>query len=206
MGSYVHFMGRELPVALPYRLFEVIPFLSQARNPSRFIVFVYLFLGVAVAFALKYLYQSLDRRKVRSLVVGTASVLVFIAFFSICSVTSEVTLPHCYEVIKQDTDRFGILDMPTSWKGNAAYMMYQTMHEIPIVQGLVPRKVGTSLINNLEFENIEKRKQQLIDSRVKYIVLHKELLGAQTASAIRYHEQAFERIYSDAGQVVFRVY
>ena len=206
MGSYVHFMGRELPVMLPYRLFELIPFLSQARNPSRFIVFVYLFLGVAVAFALKYLYQSLDRRKVRSLVLGTTSVLVFIAFFSICDVTSEVTLPHCYEVIKQDTDRFGILDVPTSWKGNAAYMMYQTMHEIPIVQGLVPRKVGTSLINDLEFEDIEKRKQQLIDSHVKYIVLHKELLGAQTATAIRYHEQAFENIYSDAGQVVFQVY
>ncbi len=206
MGSYLHFAGVELPIALPYRLFEMIPLLQHARNPARLIVFVYLAMAVLAPLGMVYLIRRWKSPLIRTAVFAGISAVVFFDFFSVCTETSETSSPLCYEVIERDNGDYAILDLPTSWVGNAQYMMFQTHHNKPIVQGLVPRKIGRSLIDYLAFRDIQERRRQLIRNKVKYIVLHKKHLGAAAADAIRYHRQAFMQIYSDATQVVFQVY
>jgi len=206
MGSYLHFAGIQLPIALPYKLIEMTPLLKHARNPARLIVFVYLVLAILSPLGLIYLCKRWKLRSKRAIVFAVFSTVIFFDFFSVCTETSNTSSPLCYEVIEQDNGDYAILDLPTSWTGNAQYMMFQTFHHRPIVQGLVPRKIGRSLIDYLSFRDIQERRRQLISNKVKYIVLHKELLGAAAADAIHYHKRVFTQIYSDARQVVFQVY
>jgi hypothetical protein len=138
MGVSPHFLGHPLPLPMPYRLIKALPFFSQARNPSRIIVYAYLFLAILTAFSLRHFLSGMQT-KVRGRMVWVAIFLpVFLDFYAADTALTSVVLPPCYAVIQKDPAlNFGILELP---RDSARYMMYQTMHGIPCVQGYLGRR------------------------------------------------------------------
>jgi len=121
-------------------------------------------------------------------------------------------------LMKKDlAGHFGILELP---RDGARYMMYQTMHGIPCVQGYMGRRfektLTDSLVNDLKRLNVQKR--MLLANRVKYIVFFKKQLGwdaAKPADAkylqareliAAVYAATYEKIFSNDESVVFKVY
>lgn len=218
MGVSPHFLGRSLPLPLPYRLLHALPFFSQARNPSRIIAYAYLFLGILVALALHH-FLSASRTKFRGrMLMAAVFLLVFLDFYAADKAVTPVALPPCYAVIQKDPSaNFGILELP---RDGARYMMYQTMHGIPCVQGYLGRRFEKTLTDRLvtDTKHLDAQKKMLLASRVKYIVFFKKRLEwnaadpTDVASATERERTAalyagfYNEVFNDDAAAVFRVY
>jgi hypothetical protein len=211
-GPRLHFLGRAIPSVLPYALIRHIPILSGARAPGRMMAYAYIFLAVLVAVAFSYQLREgflRNRRWVAFLVV----LGICADFWSPCREMTPVRLPPAYAAIlgSEPAGDFGLLDLPgESSIFCARYMMYQTLHGIPIVQGYLPRKPSRSLVDSLAYDNLSAQREQLRSARVKYIVIHKQLLKQKTdageaTSPERYVEE-YGRFYEDSENLVLRVY
>lgn len=207
MGSFLHGLGWTAPIILPHTALKFTPFLLNARNPSRMIVYVYLFLSVIIAFALKHLTDSYKSGMRRNCLLATLILLLLFDYYSVRSSMTKVYLPSCYKVIKKEKGVFGILDLPGSYTAKARYMMYQTYHGFPIVQGHVSRRTDKSLIDYLVSKDLLKQKKQLIDNNVKYIIIHKRLFPKKRhMNIIKRYAKCYRLIYEDKESVVFQVY
>jgi len=218
MGVFPHFLGRSLPLPLPYRLIQALPFFSQARNPSRIIAYAYLFLGILVAFALRHFLAGRQATNRVRMAWAAIFLLVFLDFYARTTAVTPVVLPPCYAVIQKDTAAdFGILELP---RDGARYMMYQTMHGIPCVQGYIGRRFEKTLTDSLVTDGtrLDAQKRMLRAKRVKYIVLFKKRLGWNAANpadltyakerkqAEAVYAAVYEKIFSDDAAAVFKVY
>jgi hypothetical protein len=126
---------------------------------------------------------------------------------------TPVRLPPAYTAIlgREPAVDSGLLDLPGgSSIFCARYMMYQTLHGTPIVQGYLPRKPGPSLVDSLVYDDLPAQREQLHSAHVKYIVIHKQLLKQETdvgkaISPERYVEE-YGRFYEDGENLVLRVH
>jgi len=205
MGTYVHILGAKMPIMLPYSIIKYIPLLSNVRAPARNIVFVYLFLAIVIGLALKLLLDRARIKKRNYILLSFLVGLLILDYHSTSNEMTEVYLPSCYSAIDHVGD-FGILDLPAGWTESAKYMMYQTLHGIPIVQGVIPRKIGKSLQDHLEDTDLSIQKRQLIENSVKYIVIHKRLLSPGNALDISQYKETYTTIYEDENNIVYEVY
>ena len=218
MGVFPHFLGRTLPVSLPYRLLQALPFFSQARNPSRIIVYAYLFLAILTAFSLRHILAGIKQKMHGQTVWAAVFLLIFLDFYAADKAMTPVDLPRCYAVIQKDPARnFAILELPRDF---ARYMMYQTMHGIPCVQGYMGRRFEKTLTDYLvtDLKRLPAQKKMLVANRVKYIVFFKKKLdwdAANPAAAeyVKKREQmaavyakTYEKVYTDDAAFVFKVY
>ncbi len=217
MGASMHVMGVSTPVRLPYALIQAVPFLSQARAPSRNIVFAYLFLSIIAAFSLKGLFYSLKRGRGRIVIVGCITLLIFFDYYRVCRAVTPVTLPACYQILKKDGSAFGILDLPRVYRAENRYMLYQVYHGFPIVQGLVTRSVGAPSRERLDMGDLKAQKMALSRDRTRYIVIHKKFLLPESPYYsysdlqrfpvdVEAYREEYKAIYEDEDNVVFRVY
>jgi len=226
MGTNMHFVGHITPVVLPYTIIKHIPFLANARCPSRAVMYIYVFWAVIVAFSLGSILKNMTSRASRRTFLSIVTALIFLDFMFFCGETTKVYAPACYDLLKKDKDRFAILELPTAYLPSERYMMYQTKHGIPILQGAVSRRSNSSLVDRLAPDLI-KLKKQLIDNKVKYIVMHPELIFmadkatfggeekfdtayrkkyAAVRKFIQQLEKYFKIIYRDDESLVFKVY
>jgi len=218
MGVAPHFLGRSLPLPMPYRLIQALPFFSQARNPSRIIVYAYLFLAILTAFSLHHFLSGMQSKVRGQMAWAAILLLVFLDFYAADKAVTPVVLPPCYAVIQKDlAGNFGILELP---RDSARYMMYQTMHGIPSVQGYMGRRFEKTLTDSLvnDLKHLDVQKKMLLANRVKYIVFFKKQLGwdaAKPADAKYLQEReritavysaTYEKIFSNDESVVFKVY
>jgi len=218
MGVAPHFLGRSLPLPMPYRLIQALPFFSQARNPSRIIVYAYLFLAILTAFSLHHFLSGMQSKVRGRMAWAAILLLVFLDFYAADKAVTPVVLPTCYAVIQKDlAGNFGILELP---RDSARYMMYQTMHGIPSVQGYMGRRFEKTLTDSLvnDLKHLDVQKKMLLANRVKYIVFFKKQLGwdaAKPADAKYLQEReriaavyaaTYEKIFSNDESVVFKVY
>lgn len=218
MGVTPHILGKSLPFPLPYRVIQELPFFTQARSPSRIIVYAYLFLAILVAFSLKGLLTRVRPARAAKVLFGAVSLLIFFDFYSINSAMTPVVLPPCYAAIQKDPAKdFGILELP--WDG-ARYMMYQTLHGVPCVQGYMGRRLEQTLNDRLIFDlkRLPEQKLMLVENHVKYIVIHKrrltwdpvkpldqsyqQLLGRVTLV----YSRTYKKIYEDEQAATYKVY
>jgi len=110
----------------------------------------------------------------------------------------------------QTDESFGVLDLPPGYRNGERYLMYQTLHHIPIVYANgISRKVGRSLQDQLYLNDIKRLKQQLTENKVKYIIFHKKLkvsVYSKYPIKLQDYRAVFHNIYEDDHQVVFQVY
>lgn len=216
LGPLPHVIGHPIPVALPWLPLVKIPFVANARNPARFMVFVYVFLAIIAAFSLDHYLLKHHQSAKAKLVVGALAVLMFFDFYCTTSLRAPMAVPPAYLQMAQDSGEYGVLDLPGGSQSNKErYMFYSIHHGHPIVQGTLPRQVGTSLKDHLEYGDLARQKKQLMDNRVKYVVIHKRLIGTYddkraysepNITDIGPYLRTYDKVYEDDGQLLLRVY
>lgn len=205
MGSTLHIVGYSTPILLPYRILFLVPFLSNIRCPSRHILYGYLFLGIILAMGIKYLYSSVKLGKYKNYILTALIVLILVDYYPVEKEMTPVYLPSCYNVILRDSEIFAILDLPSGYVESNTYMMYQTLHEHPIVQGVVSRKLHETLRDRLNYTDLYIQKQQLASDSVKYIIIHKTFLEPDDLVDTLEYSKTYTKIYSDSSNIVFQV-
>jgi hypothetical protein len=200
---------------LPTALTQHIPFLRNVRTPSRAIVYVYLFLALATGLTIKHLFFERERYlskwksayRLRSLILAALSAFLFLDFYPANLDSTKVACPPAYGKIRDDPSQaFGILDLPMTYITGNYYMTYQICHEKPIVHATISRKLKQSLSDYLELDDLDSQRQQLKESHVKYIVIHKDLLSSKDKIDLEGYRKYYSTIYVDRQNTVFEVY
>ena len=209
-GSFLHIYGETTPIPLPTFLTQFIPFFRNVRTPSRAIVFSYLFLSIAIAMITSKNMSLIGGRR-GIIFFAAVSALVFADFYPSGILLTKVDCPQAYEIIKRDTDSrtFGILDVPRGYIENNRYMMYQVCHGRPIVEASISRKLSLTLDDALEMKDLLVQRKQLMDRRVKYVIVHKDLNKAilpELRISVDAYVRQYPVVYSDSSEIVMRVY
>jgi hypothetical protein len=171
-GDSLHVLGiRTIP--MPDALLSKLPFFANVRAPSRAIVFVYLFLAIGIGHATALVWQHRHRLPIRWGLVALAGLMV-LDFYPFGLSMTPVSCPPGLTLIRNDPERdFGILNLPGGggYIAGNAYMLQQTCHGRPIVQGQISRHVAVTLQDRLETQNLLAQRRQLAAAKVKYIVI-----------------------------------
>lgn len=218
LGSHLHILGNALPIVLPNKIIEVLPFITNARNPARIIVWAYLFLSILVAFSMKSIFFEKPIGKVKKVVLAAIVVFMFLDFYSIAKEKTPIQLPACYKPIVADkSGDFGIMEFP--YEG-ARYQAYQTLHGIPTIQGYVNRRFEVVLADTIPFDprRLDEQKPLLVEGKIKYIVIHKKRLDyraydpkdkkyyAATQKISNMYATKYPKIYEDDSATTLQVY
>jgi hypothetical protein len=204
-GPELHILGLAIPVLLPDTVIALIPLLSNIRAPARYVVFVYLFWSVIAAMSAGILIHSVKKASIKRLLLVAVPLLFFADYYSVYHEKTKIVIPECYRLIPDTDEEFGILDLPRGYIAVNSYMLYQTGHGYPIVQGWASRKIGKTLIDRLDLVDLNVQRQQLTEARVKYIVLHEDLQIEDSIPPGPYRE-VYGLLYEDSSKVLLKVY
>ena len=215
-GVSLHVMGVST-IPVPTGVTASLPFLKNVRTPSRAIVFVYLFLGVGVGVTIRAIMARYSGKWGILVVVPLLVVAgcMFLDFFPGRVEVTPVSCPVAYDIIRRDADPdFGILDLPRGYKFGNAYMMYQICHRRSIVVATTTRDMYPTLSDQLEMTDLKKQREKLIESHVKYIVIHRDIpeLGwvgyawPEEDGDVDSYEKAYPAVYADKSRLVLKVY
>jgi hypothetical protein len=219
-GASLHILGKGT-IPMPDALLTKLPFFRNVRDPSRAIVFVYLFLAIGIGHATSLIWRHRHRPPVRWGLVAVAALMV-LDFYPFHLAITPVSCPLGLELIRDDPERgFGILNLPRGYEESNAYMLQQMCHDRPIVQGQTSRDAVVTLRDRLETQNLQVQRHQLAAANVKYIVITprsqelfawgprgpKELFSWHPADG----EQAdyfrtYPMVYHDSDLTILRVY
>lgn len=204
LGPQLHLFGKSLPIGLPYTVIAYIPFLANLRAPARFIVYVYLFWAVIVAIALSIHWRWLSGSSKGRLLFAALVVLLGVDFFSVCRETTPVTSPSILVPRADEPAPRAYMNLPNDYVPTMYYMMQQTIHGIPIVEGAATRKIGRSLIDRLDFADLDHQQRQLDSAGVTHVVVHKYLLP-DTAMTATYYRAKYATLREDDSCLVLLV-
>lgn len=190
-GDSLHVLGHRFHVPghrtipMPDVVLSHLPFFKNVRTPSRAIVFVYLFMAIGIGCAVTLAWRS-PTQHIRRLAVAIVAALIVLDFFPARRLpTTPLVCSPGLAVIRDDPEQeFGVLDLPQGLpdesKGYIAgnlFMSQQTCHGRPIAQGNTSRNLVASLRDRLETTDFPAQRRQLVDARVKYIVINHEPMG-----------------------------
>jgi len=210
LGTHLHVSGQVIgPGILPYRILNWIPVLNIGRVPSRMVIMAFLFLGILTARGFQLMLfgegrwvRDLNRLGLRRPLLVLILGLIFLEFLSVAGVNTRVELPAVYEEIHDDGDT-AIMNLPVDgYKFEAAYMMYQTLHEIPMAGGRVSRLTSPGIRAEILDESPEEIRQALIRRGIDYLVVHKRLYEVPPGS---FFDTLFFRIYEDEYNLLYQV-
>jgi hypothetical protein len=216
LGPLLHVWGRTMPVALPWLFLVKLPFVANVRNPARIMVLAYMFLAVVAGFSLAHYLRGQKNSAQAQVVVGVLALLIFADYYCAPVGRTTIALPEVYKHLPAEEQTYGVLDLPGGPQSNKHhYMVYSIFHGHPVVQGALPRQVGKTLKDRLEYHDLERQKAQLRDNRVKFIVLHKQFIreyddkraySEPNVKDMTPYLQTYDKVYEDGGQVLLRVY
>ena len=197
-------IGGEILVGMPYRLFFYLPFLKYGRTPSRLAIYLVLALAVIVGYGVARLCR---RGKAGYYIAGFLGLLVFLEFLVIPlrSDGSLLKISLYYAILAQQETESPILDVPVDLYGAqgpaGSYMLYQTVHQQPIVGGYISR-TPPSALSIFEYPFIHQLRARLYNDHepyafsseliaaaesdlealgIHYVILHKDALSEQEA-------------------------
>ncbi|MFZ2087869.1 MAG: hypothetical protein WAU47_04775, partial [Desulfobaccales bacterium] len=134
---------------------------------------------------------------------------IFVDFFPTRLESTAVECPEAYKVINQDPNNdFAILDLPKGYYEGNLHMMFQAAcHGRPIVTGTAPRVQKHNLIDVLKRGDMTKQKEQLMENKVKYIVIHKHVIENELSlKEVAEYTANYTTIHNDDKNIVLRVY
>jgi hypothetical protein len=206
-GETLHIGGHMTAVVLPDFILAQLPFFANVRTPARAIVMVYMFLGLGLAQAcVMTARHSATTKRAGVVLVATVILLDF-------TPTNLVATPmHCSPargVIADDPDSFGVLDLPRGYLAGNTAMALSACHGHPIVVGETSRKMGVTLADRLETNDLVLQQRQLATARVKYIVLRRpqdSLVWNETDGRFDDYLRTYTQVSADDEVIVLRVY
>jgi len=207
-GAFLHILGKSTYIPLPTALLQFLPLIRNVRTPSRAIVFVYLFLGIAISLILSSETFRATQNKGRARVFWFIALLIFVDFYPTHRESTRVSCPPAYRILQEDPEKdFGIIDLPKGYIEGNHYMMYQTFHQRPIVNASISRSLKKTFSEELNLVDLQYQKDQLIQNKVKYIIIHKQLnQNSEYRIPIGKYQEYYQTLYFDEENVVLRVY
>ena len=181
-GDSLHVLGHHT-IPMPDLVLSRLPFFKNVRTPSRAIVFVYLFLGIGVGYAIGLASRQPQRLIGRWVVVVVTGLIVLDFFPARRLPMTPIVCSPGLAVIRDDPEKgFGVLNLPNSkpdYDSGNFYMLEQTCHGRPIAQGNTSRNVVLSLRDRLETADLEAQRRQLTSAKIKYIIIYRQAMGSQ---------------------------
>jgi hypothetical protein len=230
-GPVIYFKGQVLMPNLLYTLMSKIPFMSLAREPSRWGVFLIIALSVIIGYFCSAVASQSYYSKGILLVCG---LLIYIEFLATPVILNDGlnTISPFYQKLAQTQLSGGIMEVPFDLVGAqgpaSEYMLYQTVHGKPIASGYIsrtPNRVANMFqkypfINQLRarvyndhepviFSDkiITKGLKELRFINIEYVILHKNFVSESDA---RLYEITLTKvisvpIYEDVQIIVWHV-
>lgn len=182
LGPILHFNGKLYEsIKLPYSIIEKIPIVSIARVPSRWDVLVMLSLAVLAGYGLKNILEKTKDKKKLIIMIIFSSLIMF-EYLADFGYTSDTKIPEFYYNLKNDSENFAILEIPSNiYSDYPYYMYYQTLHEKKLIGGYVSRIPPgliwpDDIIKKLK-EDKDNGKSILKNYDIRYIILHKNFMN-----------------------------
>jgi hypothetical protein len=148
LGPVLQIAGNKLFPLPFYGLLFDLPFLDNFRAPAVLSVIALVGVSVLAALGATALLERIARARHERTIVGTALVLL-VALGLVPSAVSayriasfQVPTPAVYRQIAASPDNGLLLDVPTQI---ASVMYFQTIHQKPLVGGIMPREPARSL-------------------------------------------------------------
>jgi hypothetical protein len=179
------------PIPLPYALLHnAIPLLRISRSVSRFDVVVMLSLAVLAAIGLNWLLSQIQEtgynKYVQGLAAAGALILVGLEFWVAPYPMSPPETQPFHSQLAQEPGAFAVMDVPLDWD-RPANLLYQTVHEKPIISGYTSRTNPlspvwrTPVLQTFRYLgpdiNVSDARALaptvLTDLNVRYVVIHK---------------------------------
>jgi hypothetical protein len=207
-GETLHIGGHVTELVLPDFVLAKLPFFANVRTPARAIVVVYMFLGLGVAQACVIAVRHFAKTKRAGLVL--AGIVILLDFIPTNLAATPVRCSPALGVIANDPERSGVLDLPRGYVESNIAMALSACHGHPIVVGETSRKLGVTLADRLETDDLALQQRQLATAHVKYIVLHRfkdDLLVWNEADGhLGDYVRTYRQVSADDEAVVLRVY
>ncbi len=202
-GEALHVAGHVTPLHLPGVLLSHLPFFANVRTPARAMVMVFLFLSPALGYAV-----SLLKDRKATLILVTA--LMLLDFMPAHLASTPAACPSALQVIANDPEQSGVLDLPRGYEAGNAAMMLAACHGHPIVAGETARQMGLTLLDKLETRDLAVQQRQLAAAHVKYVILHRPKDGlfqwpARDGDPAAY-EKHYPRLSRDRELTILQVY
>jgi hypothetical protein len=210
-GDALHWHGQTLPIHMPNIVLSKLPFFANVRTPVRAIVFVYLFLGIAVAMAITTA-MTFKRTAWTGGALALVLVLVLLDFFPTYIQTTPMDCGNGFSALARDRDKnFAVLDLPFGYEAQNFYMAQQACHGRPIAQGIIARQLSATLTDHLEVGDLAAQRRQLTAAGIKYILLHhskKDLFdwGTRIDGDPQIYRRSYSIVAEEPGLTILRVY
>jgi hypothetical protein len=226
LGPQLHLGSQLYPqIPMPYRLVGDLFVVRLLRAPHRFNVYLGLPTGMLAAWSVVALLRQRPLRKVPSLVLGIAGVLILGEACLVPYRTERPVTPAWYSELAAESGRFAVLDLPMHPRGyDKRYMLYQMTHAKALVEGHVSRNSresfafleSTPYLQRLHSDNvmdpalgdITHQLRALADAGVRYLIVHKAFASPEQLAAWQdwltfapYHEDADLIVYRTQPQV-----
>lgn len=233
LGPTLYVNGQAMLSHLPYEWLSHLPLLGVNRSPSRFSLFGMLALAVVVGYGIAALERRRSLRGWGSLLLA---LLIFVEFWTvpIRVDTRFARIPAFYAQLHADQENHQgvILDVPVDMIGAqgpaAEYMLFQTVHERPIVSGYIariPERVGAQMedpffhalrariygdtdpfaLDNAFLAQAPSEFQRL---NIEYVILHRWALTAQDFDTLfaAFTTLLGAPLYEDSQIIVWRIH
>jgi len=206
LGPVLHVTGNPL-CPMPYGLFSLLPLVKFGRTPSRLAIFLMLALAIIVGYGCATLERRWRWFKWITILVGA---LIFVEFLIVpmrLDIRAAAVPAYYYQLAREDGE-LAVLDVPIDLYGAQGpagdYMLYQTVHQKPIVGGYIsrtPRKVLRLFERPFLYQlrariynddqpylfSPEAMAQGLEDLRslnIQYVILHKNKLSVEESRVV----------------------
>ena len=192
-GEALHVAGHVTPLHLPGVILSHLPFFANVRTPARAIVMVFLFLGLALGYAVTLL-------RTRKLALTLVTALMLLDFAPVHLASTPATCPPALAAIAGNPESAGVLDLPRGYEAGNAAMMLSACHGHPIVAGETARQMGATLMDRLNTHDLAAQQRQLIAAHVKYVILHQPKDGLFRWTVLDGDRAAYEKAYRPVSQ------
>lgn len=217
LGMDLRAGGRLYPtVPMPYRLVRKSFLVRLLRFPDRFSLFLALPMSVLAAQGASTLLKTLDHRAGRAsgAVNGLLCGVVIFEFLAVPAPLKRPRRSSFYRELAREAQSYAVLNLPINSQASKEYMLAQTAHQHPILQGKTARlpedtysyleslPFVRSLRRSGEFDpaltDVSRQLGMLADDDVAYILLHKQLVDADRLARWRRHLLTAPRFEDDS--------
>ena len=151
IGPYPHFLGKQLPVPMPFKLFALSSFFAQLRAPVRLAIYAMLAISILAAAGMA---MAFEKKAFLFPIVLVLALVEYTAFKPLY----DCSAPAIYKQIAADKNAQTVLEVPIfdhdglEWMGDpfSYSLYYQTIHGKRLLSGYlarVPQPVFWSYFN-----------------------------------------------------------
>lgn len=164
-GFLIFSMGPSLRVGerglfwLPYNIIQAFPFLRGAREPSRYLIFGMLALGILTAASIDWIFKKIRNLRASFILIPALAFFIFAAtsidYITVPNEMVDLSAPDIYHRIGDDQENYSILEIPFNIQGKGRemggvnshyglYQFYQSIHHKNLLSGYlvyIPYKI-----------------------------------------------------------------